>query len=87
MISSLKTEGYLQFEGSQYKVREVDLGKGWGRCAIASMQLESTLLGEQNRYVSEEARLVDENIFFFIPTHWFKLSDDQLRCRILMEVE
>jgi len=38
---------------------------------------------EDRGYPLDEARVVDELIFFFIPAHWFKLSDEELRDMIL----
>ncbi len=33
-----------------------------------------------------EARYVDEEIFYFIPTHYFRLNDTELRDKILDEL-
>ena len=44
------------------------------------------LINEDQSYTCAEARYVDELIFYFVPIHYFKLSDDELRDKILEEI-
>lgn len=81
-----KTEGWISFCDRPYKVREIDLGKDWGTNLVASERLGELLDCSRNTAQSEFARYVDEKIFFFIPRHWFKLSDQQLQEKILRQI-
>jgi len=76
----------VEFGGRYYKLRLVDLGDGWGINFVASNQLEHLLWDNDRGYTCDEAQSVDELIFYFIPTHYYRLSDDVLRDRILREI-
>ncbi|HMQ05064.1 MAG TPA: hypothetical protein PKD26_14180 [Pyrinomonadaceae bacterium] len=75
-----------EFNGRVYALRLIDFGEGWGNYFVGSMHLEYLLINEDHSYTSDEARHVDELIFYFIPVHYFKLSDDELRDKILEEI-
>jgi len=76
----------VEFKGRQYRLRIIDLGKEWGINTVASTQLNDLLFDDQYGYTCDEAIYVDELIFYFIPTHYFRLSDELLRDRILSEI-
>ncbi len=76
----------VEFNGRQYRLRTIDLGREWGVITVASTQLNDLLFDDQYGYTCEEASLVDDLIFYFIPTHYFRLSDELLRDRILSEI-
>ena len=76
----------IQFQGKPYIVRLIDFGKDRGKYYAASTLLLRLLLHDDCSYTSDEARYVDELIFYFIPTHYFKLLDDNLRDKILSEI-
>ena len=77
---------YVEFNGRLYALRLIDFGKGWGEYFVGSTQLQSLLWDDDSGYTSDEAERVDELIFYFIPTHYFKLSDAVLRDKILAEI-
>lgn len=77
---------YVEFNGRLYALRLIDFGPEWGIYFVGSAQLLSLLWDDDSGYTSDEAQWVDELIFYFIPTHYFKLSDDELRDRILSEI-
>ena len=76
----------VKFDGRQYRLRIIDLGSEWGVNTVASTQLNDLLFDDQCGYTCEEASFVDDLIFYFIPTHYFKLPDEELRRRILSEI-
>lgn len=76
----------VEFNGRQYRLRTIDLGREWGVITVASTQLNDLLFDDQYGYTCDEAIYVDELIFYFIPTHYFRLSDELLRDRILSEI-
>jgi len=74
---------YIEFNHRFYKLRSIDFGEGWGQYFVGSTQLEKVLWDDELGYTSPEAESVDEQIFFFIETHWFKLLDNELRDKVL----
>lgn len=79
------TRDKIEFNGRLYDLRLIDFGEEWGRYFVSSIQLEDLLIDEESRYTSVEAREVDEAIFYYVPVHYFKLSDYNLRDTILDE--
>lgn len=76
----------VEFKNRLYNLRLIDFGEDWGNYFVGSAQLLTLLLNEDQSYTCEEARGVDELIFYFVPAHYFKLSDRKLRDRILSEI-
>jgi hypothetical protein len=82
--SQRMTKDQVEYNGRLYGLRSIHFGDDWGGPYwVASAQLQDMVWDEENGYPSDEARAVDELIFFFIPSHWFKLSDEGLRDMIL----
>ncbi len=81
-----RTYDSVEFQGRIYRLRLIDLRPKWGRYFVASTQLNLLLYDDLYGYTSDEAGWVDELIFYFIPIHYFKLSDFQLRKKILDEL-
>lgn len=81
-----RTYDSVEFQGRIYKLRLIDFRPEWGRYFVASTQLNQLLYDHNTGYTSDEARSVDELIFYFIPTHYFKLSDFRLRKKIPDEI-
>lgn len=57
-----------------------------GNFFVGSTQLFQQLLNDDQSYTCIEAIGVDELIFYFVPTHYFKLPDRDLRDIILHEI-
>ena len=55
----------IQFQGKDYLCRYIDTEHGL--FLIAEDDLESNLFDEKNQYVSEEAKQIDERVFFYVP--------------------
>ena len=73
----------VEFRNRLYNLRLIDVGDDWGNYFVGSTQLLSLLSNEDQSYTCEEAVGVDELIFYFVPTHYFKLSDQKLKDRVL----
>ena len=61
------TNGYVNtvtFNGKTYKTKSVQI-PNWGWCTIGSSSLEDALM-QDGKYVSDEARVVDEGIFYYV---------------------
>lgn len=79
-----RTISLIEFQGRLYKVRSLYIDEEWGGPYwIGSSQLSSRVWDDEDGWPTYEAQQVDELIFFYIPTHWFKLSDKKLRAMIL----
>ena len=49
--------------------------------------LNAKLLDERGRYVSENARIVDEKIFYFVEENEIELPDTQLRQLLIRQIK
>ncbi len=65
------------FNGRQYPLRHGIFVKGYGYRTIGAQSLEEVLFDSEGNYVSDEARRVDEDIFFFIDDKFVKCLDDR----------
>jgi hypothetical protein len=81
------TNDAIQFNGKWYGLRLLDFGEDWGNYFVASRHLDCLLVDETGRYISSEARTVDEEIFYFISPAEFRLSDAVLTAKILKEIQ
>ena len=58
----------------------------FGERKISVSKLNDNLMNEDGSYVSENARLVDEDIFYFVDEEDLKLNKDELVQLILSEI-
>lgn len=57
----------ILFEGITYPVRYVAIEGSKSELMISTEDLEAVLINEDGGYFSPEARLIDEQIFFYVP--------------------
>jgi hypothetical protein len=76
----------INFQNKEFKVREVDFPE-IGNVLISTNLLNDSLLNEYSGYVSDEATVVDENIFYFVDDNEMKLSDEELINLITQEIK
>ena len=76
----------IEFQGNQYKVREVELPE-IGNVLISTTSLNKLLLNDHSSYVSNEAISVDESIYYFVDENEIELSDDELINILTTEVK
>jgi hypothetical protein len=58
---------YIIFAENMYPARKVAI-EGYGsELMISTEDLEAVLINEDGGYTSPEARLIDEQIFFYVP--------------------
>lgn len=62
--------------GENFKIRQVHI-KGYGDRKIGTESLQNTLI-EDDKYVNDFARQVDEEIFFYVEDKAIHCSDKQL---------
>jgi RNase H-fold protein (predicted Holliday junction resolvase) len=75
----------VQFNGETYARRVIHVN-GFGDRIIAGTSLQEELLTEDGTYVSAEAQLIDEEIFFYIEDKYLNCSDMQLAKYVLKQV-
>ena len=67
----------LTFAGVDYPVRHLYLPSS-GNVLISTTILNNALMGLDGTYSAEEAKIVDERIFYFITLNDMELDDNQL---------
>ena len=58
---------FILFEGSTYPVRYVAIEGCESELMISTEGFEAVLINEDGGYTSSEARVIDEQIFYYVP--------------------
>ena len=74
----------IKFNQREYPTLLLNFPFGERRISVA--KLNDDLMNEDGSYVSENARLVDEDIFYFVDEEDLKLNKDELVQLILSEI-
>ena len=71
----------INFDGKEYPAKSilVDVDGTCEECLISVDSLDVALMTKDGAYVSEEARGIDEDIFFFVPDDVIDKDDDALK--------
>lgn len=80
-----KTETTIKFNKRNFKVRMLNI-MDLGLVNICSTVLNRLLVSAEGEYVSEEAKYIDDQIFYFISPSDFRLPDKELACKILKDI-
>lgn len=56
----------IEFNGKEYPTKLLNI-PGFGERLVSIESLEKTLFDTKGFYVSDEAQVIDEKIFFFVP--------------------
>lgn len=76
----------IEFKNHLYNLRLIDFGEGWGNYFVGSTQLNNALWDDDLGHTCDEDIGIDELIFYYVPTQYFKLPDSALRDKILSEI-
>ena len=76
----------VKFEHQNYQIRQVDIENSEIR-NIASTTLNKRLINAKGSYTSEEARYVDEQIYFFVEPDILDLNDLALKQYVIMNCQ
>jgi hypothetical protein len=74
----------IEFEGKPFP--RVLVNMPFGEVRISTEILNETLMNYDGSYVSEEARLIDEDIFYFVEEQALRFSENKLIELILSEI-
>lgn len=66
----------ISYNGKEYPVKEVYIDGEW--LTVAEDRLEKKLFDENGNYISDEAKLIDEAIYCFVPAKKFGKADPVL---------
>lgn len=75
----------ILYKNRFYKTRTVLLEE-FGEVTIGSTYLSKIIFDNEEGYANELARLIDEKIFYFVPSKYFGFSDEKLAEKIYSEV-
>ncbi len=76
----------IEYKNKEFEVREIDF-QGLGNVLISTTSLNELLLNEEGGYVSDEAIVIDEQIFYFVDENEIKLSEQELRKVLMSQVK
>lgn len=76
----------ISFQNRKFKLREIELPE-IGNVLISTTSLNELLLNKDENYVSNEANIIDENIYFFVDNKEIELSYPDLLNLIIKEVK
>lgn len=74
----------IKFNGKEFLSIIVSLP--FGERKISSSKLNESLMNNEGNYVSEEARLIDENIFYFVEDKVLHSRENEIINTILSEI-
>lgn len=67
----------IKYNGKEYPSRTIEV-PGFGERTISVESLEDALLDADSLYVSDEAQVIDEKIFFYVPDDVIDDDDESL---------
>jgi hypothetical protein len=76
----------LKYKNSQYRIRAL-YHKEFGEVLIATLSLADKLISDDGKYFSDEARIIDEQIFYYVEPYQIKLPDSELHRLVTVEVK
>ncbi len=68
----------IVFESLEYKLREIYIPR-LGNVIISTTRLSNALLQNGSGYVSDEAQIIDEKIYFFVEDREIELTNKELQ--------
>ncbi|MBA3986841.1 MAG: hypothetical protein H0X63_09805 [Flavobacteriales bacterium] len=74
----------IEFEGKSYPIKNIKMP--FGERTISIDELNEKIINSDGSYVSEKARLIDEDIFYYIERKCFNLPETELVAQINSEI-
>ncbi len=76
----------ITFQNQNFKGREIEISE-FGNVLISTNSLNKLLMNEDGSYSSNEAQVVDEQIFYFVEDHEIDLDEEVLIKAIALELK
>ncbi|TAH26169.1 MAG: hypothetical protein EAZ07_05640 [Cytophagales bacterium] len=67
----------IKFQNKEYKTREIELPE-FGNVLISTTSLNDALLNNGSNYVSDEAKNIDDEIYFFVEENEIEMNEVDL---------
>lgn len=74
----------IKFNGEEFPFTIVNMP--FGERKISTTKLNECLMNSEGGYVSEEARFIDEGIFFFVEEEVISLPENEIVAIILSQI-
>jgi hypothetical protein len=74
----------VKFENKTYCIRDITFP--FGERTVGTEKLNDALMTDDGGYVSEEAKLIDESIFYFVEENNLCLQEKELVLKIISEI-
>ena len=75
----------INFQNKEFKIRKIELPE-FGNVFISVISLNELLLNKNGGYISEEANIIDEQIFYYVDDFEIEFDDEVLIKLIKLEV-
>lgn len=76
----------INFQNKDFKIRELDLPE-YGNVLISTTSLSDLIIDEKGNYLSNEAQILDEKIFYFVKDKQIDLDENKLISQLLKELK
>lgn len=76
----------INFQNTKFKIREIELPE-IGNVLISTTSLNELLLNKDGNYISNEANIIDDKIYFFVDHKEIELSNVELVNLIIKEIK
>ena len=77
LVKELEVITLIKFNGREYPTKLLNI-PGFGEKLVSIEGLEKTLFDAEGFYVSDEARVIDEKIFFYVPDNIINSNEKSL---------
>jgi hypothetical protein len=74
----------INFNGKEFPFVNINLP--FGERQVSNHKLNEALMNLDGSYVSEEARIIDENIFYFVEEEVLRFRENEIINKILSEI-
>ncbi|GMN08970.1 hypothetical protein MTsPCn9_05740 [Croceitalea sp. MTPC9] len=76
---------YISFRGVKYPIKTINFSEQ-GKCLIGTNRLNEKLISQEGYYTSRKARVIDENIFYYVEEKDINLTSKELIKKINSEI-
>lgn len=74
----------INFNGKKFPIVNIDLP--FGERKISSQKLNEALMNLDGSYISEEARMIDENIFYYVEEKVIHSGENEIINKVISEI-
>lgn len=74
----------IKFNGRKFP--SINISLPFGERKISTVQLNESLMNNDGAYVSDEARIIDETIFYFVEDKVLRFRENKIINTILSEI-